>query len=193
MDDVALLLASAANGDQSAWNVLVERYNSLLWSVARAFRLDADDAADVVQCTWLKLVEHLDRIDDPERLPGWLATTVRRECLQLLRRTKRAGTTPDTDMLDEIADAAPPVDHTVLLAERDTALWRAFATLGEQCQRLLRVLMASPPPAYAEVAEALGMRIGSIGPTRQRCLARLRKAVREDALLRTAGTESEGT
>jgi RNA polymerase sigma factor (sigma-70 family) len=185
--DVALLLASAANGDQNAWNVLVERYNSLLWSVARAFRLDGDDAADVVQCTWLKLVEHLDRIDDPERLPAWLATTVRRECLQLLRRTRRAGTVPDTDVLTEIADPAPPVDHNVLLAERDAALWQAFGTLGEQCQRLLRVLMASPPPAYAEVAEALDMRIGSIGPTRQRCLGQLRKAV----LLSTAGIESE--
>jgi RNA polymerase sigma factor (sigma-70 family) len=192
VDDVAKLLASAADGDQNAWNALVERYNSLLWSVARAFRLDTEDASDAVQCTWLKLVEHLDGIADPERLPGWLATTVRRECLQVLRRAKRARTSADSELLADLADPAPPVDHGVLLAERDAALWRAFSTLGEQCQRLLRVLMAASPPAYAEVADALDMPIGSIGPTRQRCLAHLRKAATEETLLRPAMTESEG-
>jgi RNA polymerase sigma factor (sigma-70 family) len=184
VDDVTVLLASAADGDQAAWNTLVARYNSLLWSVARGYRLDTADAHDVVQMTWLKLVEHLDRIEDPARLPGWLATTVRRECLQMLRRSRRD---QPTDVVTDVADPAPPVEHAVLLAERDEALWRALGMLGERCQRLLRVLMASPAPTYSEVADALDMPIGSIGPTRQRCLDQLRKVALEDTVLRTAG------
>jgi RNA polymerase sigma factor (sigma-70 family) len=189
VDDVKTLLASAAGGDQAAWNALVARYNSLLWSVARGYRLDTADAGDVVQMTWLKLVEHLDGIADPERLPGWLVTTVRRECLQVLRRGRRHPAA-DSDLLTDMADPAPPVEHAVLLAERDAALWQALGMLGERCQRLLRVLMASPAPTYSEVADALDMPIGSIGPTRQRCLDQLRKVVLTDAVLRTAG---EGT
>jgi RNA polymerase sigma factor (sigma-70 family) len=80
------LVAAAAAGDQQAWDALVDRYASLLWSVARSYRLSAPDAADVVQTTWLRLVEHLGQIADPDRLPGWLATSARRECLRVLRR-----------------------------------------------------------------------------------------------------------
>src|SRR5260370_34307535 len=83
------LVAAATGGDQEAWAALVERYTSLLWSVARSYRLPEADASDVVQTTWLRLVEHLDRIADPERLPGWLATTARRECMRLVRRAGR--------------------------------------------------------------------------------------------------------
>ena len=187
--DTTALLASAAGGDQGAWNALVERYNGLLWSIARGYRLSAADAADVVQATWLKLVEHLDRIEDPERLPSWLGTTVRRECLQLIRRTVRQRLTSNGELLESLPDPGPTLDHALLVEERDAALWRALAELSEACQRLLRVLMASPPPAYAEVAAALDMPVGSIGPTRQRCLGRLRDLVRNDELLGVDGTE----
>lgn len=175
-DALASLLARASSGDQAAWNVIVERYANLLWSVGRAHRLGTADAADVVQTTWLRLVENLGRIQDPERLAGWLVTTARRECLRVLRRSGRefVGAADDAaaEMVDELA---PALDAALLEQERDAALWQCFSRLSERCQHLLRVLMAAEPPAYAEVSEALGMPIGSIGPTRMRCLDRLRE------------------
>jgi RNA polymerase sigma factor (sigma-70 family) len=189
--DVTVLLSSAARGDQVAWNALIDRYSSLLWSIARSHRLPDADAADAVQTTWLKLVENLGRITDPERLAGWLATTARRECLQVIRRTTRDRRAPGFEHMDELAGPSPPVDQAVLLDERDKALWRALATLSERCQRLLRVLMATPPPAYTEVAAALDMPIGSIGPTRRRCLGNLREVVQGDELLGIGRTEDQ--
>jgi RNA polymerase sigma factor (sigma-70 family) len=181
MDNRALLSA-ATEGDQAAWDALVQRYTGLLWSIARGFRLSTTDAADTVQLTWLKFVEHLGTIADPERLPAWLATTMRRECLQLIRRRVREPKLDDWSVT-EVVDPAPPVEHKLLEAERDRALLHALATLSERCQRLLRVLMASPPPAYSEVSSALDIPVGSIGPTRQRCLGRLREVVIADGLL----------
>jgi RNA polymerase sigma factor (sigma-70 family) len=169
------LLAAAAAGDQRAWDALVQRHTSLLWSIARSYRLSAADAADVVQTTWLQLVQHLDRIADPERLPGWLATTVRRECIHLMRRTDRHA--EFATELPDLQDDGPAPDAALLRDERDAELWRALARLDELCQRLLRVLMADPPPAYTDVAAALGIKIGSIGPTRARCLTKLRALV----------------
>ena len=181
--DTATLLEAARQGDQPAWDELVARFNGLVWSVARSFRLDSADAHDVVQMTWLRLVENLNRITDPDRLAAWLATTTRRECLQLLRKSRRDRPATSEDALAEVADPGDPVDADLLLDERDRALWRALASIGERCQQLLRVLMASPPPAYKEVAAALDISIGTIGPTRQRCLDKLRQVVGADALL----------
>jgi len=182
-EDPSALLAAAAAGDSSAWNILVDQYTGLLWSIARGYRMSTADSADAVQTTWLRLVEHLDRIEDPSRLPGWLATTVRRECLRLLRRGKREQPAFDDDGLPDVVDDAPALDAALLDSERDAALWRAMSQMPERCRRLLRVLMASPPPAYAEVAAALEMPIGSIGPTRQRCLERLRDIAEADGTL----------
>jgi RNA polymerase sigma factor (sigma-70 family) len=177
--DDAELLAAARLGDQSAWDALVAQYNGLVWSIARGYRLGTADAHDAVQMTWLRLVENLNRIQDPERLAGWLATTARRECLQLLRKFRHERPARD-DALPDTADPGPAVDAAVLLDERDGALWRAFTLIGERCQRLLRVLMASPPPSYQEVSAALDMAIGTIGPTRQRCLEQLRRRIMAD-------------
>jgi RNA polymerase sigma factor (sigma-70 family) len=182
--DAAALLARARDGDQAAWNTLVEQYTGLMWSVARAFRLDTATAGDAIQTTWLRLVEHLDRIQDPERLGGWLATTVRRECLQVLRRNTRERIAPGGDVgLDAIDTEAEPLDAALLTDERDAALWRAFRDIPDRCQRLLRVLIATPPPSYEQVAAALDIPIGSIGPTRARCLARLRTLLEPTGLL----------
>ncbi|MDS0139205.1 MULTISPECIES: sigma-70 family RNA polymerase sigma factor [unclassified Amycolatopsis] len=179
--DTTTLLEAAARGDQAAWDALVDRYASLLWSIARAHRLPD---ADAVQTVWLKLVENLGRIKEPERLPGWLATTTRHECLRQLRRTDRERATDDQVWQSEPAPG-PAVDAALLLGERDAALWRALDKLSDQCRRLLRVLMATPPPSYAEVADALDIPVGSIGPTRQRCLGRLRERAGQAGL----GTE----
>jgi len=176
------LLRRAAAGDQAAWNALVDRYTRLLWSVARAHRLGPPDAADVVQTTWLRLVEHLGQIQDPERLPGWLVTTARRECLRALRRSGREVMGAADDIaLDMADDHAEPLDAHLLTEERDIALWECFRQLPDRCQLLLRVLMASAPQSYAEVSAALGMPVGSIGPTRGRCLERLRALVIADS------------
>jgi len=181
---LSTLLALAEQGDQSAWNEVVRRFTNLLWSVCRSHRLTEDQSVDVIQTTWLRLVENLGKIHDPERLPGWLTTTARNECLRLFRRTGREeiGWADETvpGLVDEAAAAgvvAGPetVDLRLLSDERDAELWRCFSQLSERCQRLLRVLMASESNAYAEVSEALGLPIGSIGPTRMRCLTRLRE------------------
>ncbi len=188
---IADLLAASAAGEQAAWDELVRRFSGLVWSVARGYRLQVGETDDAVQNTWLRLVENLGRISEPERLGGWLATTTRRECLQLLRRRGRTGY--PTDVLDtlEVDDAAPALDAALLDDERDAALWAAVHALPGRCWALLRTLMASPPPSYAEVSAALDMPIGSIGPTRARCLEQLRGRVRGDPLLDEQGARDD--
>ncbi len=188
---VTALLRAAEDGDVAAWNALVERFTNLLWSVARGHRLGAADAADVVQTTWLRLVENLGRIQDPERLPGWLATTARHECLRTLRRSGRELPTESDDTTLDLTDTAAPVDSRLITEERDAQLWLCFEALQPRCQRLLRVLLADPAPSYAEVSAALDLPIGSIGPTRGRCLERLR-ALAQERGLSLAGLTSTG-
>ena len=171
---LTVLVPAAAGGDQESWDAIVERFSRLLWSVGRSFRLSDDDAADVVQTTWLKLLENLGRIQDPEALPGWLATTARREAIRVAQRRGRDIPVRDDDLGVGLADPeATELDLALLEDERDVALWSGFTQLSERCQRLLRVLMACDRPVYQEVALAFGMPIGSIGPTRMRCLHRL--------------------
>ncbi|MBI1758997.1 MAG: sigma-70 family RNA polymerase sigma factor [Actinobacteria bacterium] len=189
MSTTRALLTRASGGQQEAWNELVRRHTNLLWSIARSFRLDQADAADAVQTTWLRLVEHLDRVQDPDRLVGWLATTVRRECLRIKRIRDRERPQSYDDPPFEIPDPAEPLDAKLLRDESYATLWHAFAGMPEHCQRLLRVLMSSPPPSYDTVSAALQMPVGSIGPTRKRCLARLRSLFgRHDCLPSQAPT-----
>jgi RNA polymerase sigma factor (sigma-70 family) len=170
----AVLLEAAAAGDQAAWDAIVDRFSGLVWATARAHRLSRDDAADVAQTTWLRLVEHLDAIREPDRLGAWLATTARRESLRVLRRGSRERPTGEADLFEEPSDEA--IDRLLLDRERDGALWRAFAALTDRCKSLLRLLMADEEPTYEEIGAALGMPIGAIGPTRMRCLDRLRRS-----------------
>lgn len=170
----ALVLA-AASGDQAAWDALVDRFGALVWSITRSFRLDGADAADVSQVTWLRLVENLDRLQDPDRVGSWLATTARRECLRALRRHGRS-TPADEALFDSMpAQEVDPIEKLVT-ADRDEALWRALRAISSRCQQLLRVLMADPAPTYEEVSAGLDMPVGSIGPTRARCLEQLRRS-----------------
>lgn len=167
------LLAAASAGDQQAWDWLVDRFARLVWSIARSFRLSDADAADVCQTTWLRLVEHLDAIKDPDRLAGWLATTTRRESITVLRKRDREVPVFDgPDEEDEDEDQNP--ETQTIAQDEYRELWNAFAGLSERCRDLLRVLAVSPLENYAQIASALGMAVGSIGPTRARCLERLR-------------------
>jgi RNA polymerase sigma factor (sigma-70 family) len=171
--DTAALVTRVRSGDQAAWTALTDRYSSLLWSVARGMRLSHADAADAVQTTWLRLVESLDNLREPERLGAWLATTIRREALATLRRSVRSRPS-GLPAWEDIPAGGDPLDAALLREERDVALWQAFGRLSPRCQALLRVLIADPAPSYAEVAAALDIPVGSIGPTRQRCLGVLR-------------------
>ena len=180
-EEVAALVRSAAAGDKRSWDALVEEFGRLIWAVARAHRLHDADAADVAQATWLRLFEHLDRLTDPSRVGAWLATTARRECLRVLREHQRH--LPWGDDVPERESPDTPPGAALLAGERDEALWRGFSRLRPSDQALLRLLTADPPPAYEEISAALGMPIGSIGPTRQRALERLRQALHSEGTL----------
>lgn len=169
------LLAAAAKGRQDAWDQLVDRYAGLVWAVVRSFRLGPADAQDVFQTTWLRLVERLDDLRNPDAVGGWLATTARHESLRVLRSQSR--TTPTDPMIIDLDDDRPPVDTGLLDTERDQAVWEALGEISARCQQLLRILMADPPPSYAEVSAALDMPVGSIGPIRGRCLQQLRRVL----------------
>ncbi len=173
--DTARLTRRAAAGDQQAWSELIDRHSSMLWAIARRHRLGAADAADVYQTTWMRLVEHIDGLTQPGHVGAWLATTARRECLRVLRGAGRE--LPMGDELPEpIAPAAEPAAR-LIDAERDAELWEALSRLRPRDQALLLLLVADPEPSYDEIAALLAMPIGSIGPTRGRCLARLRDAL----------------
>jgi RNA polymerase sigma factor (sigma-70 family) len=171
--DPASLLAAAARGDRDAWDAIVTEYAGLVWAVARSLRLDAADAADISQVTWLRLLENLDRIRRPEALGSWLATTARREAITLLRR-RREVPVPDPDQAEVPEDRQPPPWQALLVGERDRELWRAFRRLPARCQAVLQLLVLEPAGGYAAAAAALGLPVGSLGPTRSRCLATLR-------------------
>lgn len=174
--DLSVLVRDAAEGDQQAWAALVERFSGLVWSVTRAFRLSRADAADVCQTAWLRLVEHLGDIREPERVGAWLATTTRRECLLTLQKAGRAIPTEFDDDHLVSPDATADLDGALDAGQHQAALWRALEELPERGRAVLRVLMAEPAPSYAEAAAALGVPIGSLGPTRARCLERLRNS-----------------
>jgi len=169
---LAQLVHAAAGGDQGAWDALVREFSAMIWAVAHAHRLHDANAADVAQATWLRLFEHLSRLKDPTRVGAWLATTARRECLRVIRESARSVLCGDETPECPSSDPAP--GEAMLITERDGALWQAFACLRASDQALLRLLMAEPRPPYEEIAAALDVPIGSIGPTRQRALARLR-------------------
>jgi RNA polymerase sigma factor (sigma-70 family) len=189
-EEAADLVVRAREGDQAAWDRLVEGYAGLVWAITRNHRLNQGDAADVSQTTWLRLVENIDRLDDPRRVGAWLATTARRECLRVLRLSGRQVLVDDDRTFDRMNEEQPAVDAGLLRIEQSEVVHEAFVLLPLRCQQLLNLLMVETPPSYEELSAALGMPIGSIGPTRGRCLEKLRQLLdeRDDRLgSRTAG------
>jgi RNA polymerase sigma factor (sigma-70 family) len=173
---VAALVIGARDGDKRAWDAIVERYAPLIWSICRRYRLDRADTDDVGQSVWLRLVDQLAQLREPEALPGWLATTTRRECGRLLtgsRRREALGSALDPAGIPDQGPAA--AEEEVLAAERHAALREAFAQLPPRCQELVGLLITDPPVPYAEISAKLGIPVGSIGPNRARCLDRLRR------------------
>src|SRR6266540_1253387 len=162
------LVARAGGGDERAWSALVARYAPLVWSVCRGYRLDEADAADVSQTVWLRLVEQLQTLRDPAALPGWLVTTTSRECVRMRMAAVR----------------------------QRTAFGRLDVAAGDEAgtidQRLLELLVRDPQPSYKEISAQLSMPIGSIGPTRARCLDRLRHTPALAALIAAETQRVEG-
>jgi len=172
--EVASLVRRAADGDRTAWDRLVDQYTRLIWSITVEFKLAESDASDVAQTTWLRLLEHIDRIEYPDRVGSWLAATARNECLRSLAARKRV-ILGHEDVEPETAVAhGPEVDERLLAAERAQVVRDAISHLPRRWQRMLEMLMADPPASYADISDELELPIGSIGPTRGRCLARLR-------------------
>ncbi|MFI6386056.1 RNA polymerase sigma factor [Nonomuraea sp. NPDC050547] len=164
---VAELLAAAADGDRMAWDELVARFTPRMWSVVRACGLNDADAADAVQGAWLRLVENLHTIRNPAGLGAWLTTTARREALRVLRR----------ELLPLPLDLAEDSDPAAAILEADAhrLLWQAISSLNEPCRTLL-TLMAHRV-GNQQSAVRLGLPLGSIGPSRERCLKKLRTLI----------------
>jgi len=167
------LVRAAGRGEEGAWNALVERFEDLVVGVARSHGLHEADVADVSQVVWMRLVNHLHRLREPDRVAGWLATTTRHECLRTLRHHGRTTPTADPSVLESI-DQEVDLGATLGARQRDAVLSQLIETLPSHHRDLLRVTMADPKPSYREAATALGIPVGSVGPTRQRCLALLR-------------------
>jgi RNA polymerase sigma factor (sigma-70 family) len=183
-DSVSDLVTCARNGEKQAWDALIDRYAPLIWSICRRHGLDRVDTEDVGQAVWLYLVAHLDNLHEPAALPGWLATTARRECLRVLRagRPLAVGHVLDAETLPDTQ--AVVAEQEVLAAERQAALREAFLDLPRCGQRLIALLLEDPPLPYAEISVRLGIPIGSIGPTRRRYLDKVRRHPAIVALIR---------
>jgi RNA polymerase sigma factor (sigma-70 family) len=177
---VVALVTHAAAGDESAWNHTVWRYAPLVRSVCGRFRVTKADADDVAGVVWLRLVASLTTIRQPAALPGWIATTAHRECLALLRDRNRQIQIGDHEFPTE---TEPASDSRLLIEESHRALREAFAQLSDRDRRLLAMLFSDPPMSYIKISNTLSIPVGAIGPTRQRCLARLRRNPHLAALL----------
>lgn len=168
-------------GDGQGMDDLVDLLNPLLWNVARSQGLAPAAAEDAVQTAWLRLVESSGRIDEPQAVMGWLLVTVKRESWRIGRRTPVQPAAPGTaGVARELEDQAPGPELVAILSERQRRLWSHLQTLSLKCQELLRVIAYADKPDYAQVAEALDMPVGSIGPTRGRCLTKLRALLQGD-------------
>lgn len=185
LDNPRPLVEDAIKGDQDAWSALVQRYQPLVSSIIRKYRLGPTDAEDVSQGLWLQLVQHVGAIRDPQALPGWIATTTSRHCLNYLRSRQR--TVPvDPEVLSRAYESGTSandpraatdcvdVDDRLLRAERQVMVREVLAQLPEQQRALMILLVSEPPVSYQDISSQLGVPTGSIGPTRARCLKKLR-------------------
>lgn len=176
-EDVATLVRAAARGDQDAWDALVSRFGRMIFAVARSVGLSHADASDVCQTTWLRLTQHLDAINDPARVGGWLATTARREAIRVSQRSQRVSSRDELDSI--LSPSYDRLDAALLFSDRDRTLWQVYAELPERARTLLSLLMSDPPMSYKQLSAITGMPVGSIGPTRARILDNLRARLAE--------------
>jgi len=184
------LVTRAQNGDQQAWDALIERYAPLVWSICHRYQLGNADAQDVSQNVWMRLVNHLGSLRDPAAIPGWLATTTQRECSRAARAACSPRVVALAPEIENIPDAeAGMAEHELLIAERHAALREALSDLPPCCQQLIALLTQDPPASHAQISAKLGIPVGSIGPSRRRCLDKLRRHPAIAALTDDAGHE----
>ena len=172
-------ITAVKSSDEDGWNALIEGYQPIINSVCRRYRLKPEDAADVSQTVWMKVIDHLDRIREPRALPAWIKTTAQREALAALRSRDRIALLDVS--LDNSAGWSPlipssdssEVDAPMLDAERRAAVRDGLTVLPESHRALLSLLVADPPITYQQIGDQLGLPLGSIGPTRARCLRKL--------------------
>jgi len=180
-EQAAMAFADFREGRADAMSELVDSTTTLLWHTARAQGLTPPQAEDVVQNTWMLLVQHAAGITDPQAVLKWLLTTTRRESWAVAKRSRREDAHDDvTELVRELPSTADEPGEVVVRSHEQGVLWRHFKDLPERCQQLLRVIAIAERPDYAQVADALGMPVGSIGPTRGRCLTKLRTALLGD-------------
>lgn len=174
--DGDLLAAVRVGGAEraEAWAALVRRHSPKMYAVARSFQLDPRTSEDLVQTAWLRLLERPDQLRDAGSVGPWLAMVVRNDARKMVTRRR---TVPVADAFERRPDDGRPPDARLVADERAVALRTAFARLGDDCRQLLRLVTADPPMSYDEIAAALGRPRGSLGPTRARCLERLRQAL----------------
>jgi RNA polymerase sigma factor (sigma-70 family) len=170
---MADLLDAARGGSEDALGQITAELSPMLWHVARAAGLGTDDAEDVVQTVWERLLSHLADIRVPRALVSWLVVTTKHEAWRM-RSSGRRQLPADQEWLTALPDHAAGAEEQIVIDEQHRALWRAVGKLSAQCQELLRIVAFVPRPDYQSVSAALGMPVGSIGPTRGRCLEKIR-------------------
>jgi len=170
---IAELVDAARNGSDDALGQIVTELSPMLWHVARATGLAVEDAEDVLQTIWTRLLAHLDTLHDSTAVIGWLVVATRREAWRV-RAAARKQLPTEQEWLSELPDHAPGSEELMMIADQRRALWVAIGQLPRRCQELLRIVAFVPRPDYQALAAELGMATGSIGPTRGRCLAKLR-------------------
>jgi RNA polymerase sigma factor (sigma-70 family) len=190
------LVQAALAGNRPAWDELVHRFSPLVLSITARYRLAPADAADVSQTVWLQLVQHLSDVREPRALPGWIMTTVRNECIRLLRAQRRIMVLDPQmqgGLLDEavLSGGQAGSDEDLLRQERHEALLAGFAELPQRHRDLLLLLLADPPLTYSEIGARLEIPVGAVGPTRARALDRLRRSAALAALLSSAPVHVE--
>jgi RNA polymerase sigma factor (sigma-70 family) len=178
-DQVIKLVQAASRGDRAAWDTLVRKYVALLWAIALRHGLSESDAADVVQTTWLRLLEHIDDVRDPSRVGSWLATTAQRESLRMVAHRRRIVLNDDQATFDGPDRLLAPIDEAIITREQAAAARQALDSLPPTWRSLVELLTADPRPSYEQIGADLGLPIGSIGPTRGRVVRRLRAAVEQ--------------
>jgi RNA polymerase sigma factor (sigma-70 family) len=180
--DPGELVDAARNGCPGAMEQLVDRYAGVVWSAARSYGLREVDVHDAVQNTWLRMIEHLNDVRDPERLPGWLATTARRECLKILRGGRREVVGLEPAVVEQAERATPGPERDVIDRSMHGLLWTRVAELPPAGRQMVTALTGADAPSYQDYARETGMPIGSIGPRRMRYLQQLRRLLEGSGL-----------
>jgi RNA polymerase sigma factor (sigma-70 family) len=179
---IPAVVEQAREGNPQAWGELVARFGVMIAATGRRYRLTPADVAELQQTTWLRLVENIHRVEQPDRVGGWLATTARRESLQLLRRASRYHTGADQILANMPDSHLPDPDTRPIAEEREAVLRAAWERLKPRCQELLSRLVTDEPLGYKDLSSLMQMPVGSIGPTRARCLEHLRRLVEDEGV-----------